>query len=109
LLCVAVQIGEGVELVHQSLRVDPAQLMPADDELAGIIADHDGLAGETMGMNAAPQCALGGNLHRVWRDVQGADAEPRKMRLPCNLVGEICLRLRRQLVITGPARARPRM
>jgi hypothetical protein len=32
-------------------------------------------------MNAAPQCALGGNLHRVWRDVQGADAEARKMRL----------------------------
>jgi hypothetical protein len=38
LLRVAVQIGEGVELVHQPLCMDPTQRMPTDDELTGIIA-----------------------------------------------------------------------
>ncbi len=33
----AVLVGEGVELVHQPLGVDPAQRMPAEIELAGIV------------------------------------------------------------------------
>ena len=39
----AVLVGEGVELVHQPLGVDPAQRMPAEIELAGIVADDDGI------------------------------------------------------------------
>ena len=54
LLRVAVQIGEGVELVYQSLCVDPAQRMPTDDELSSIIADDDSLLQEAVGTNAAP-------------------------------------------------------
>jgi hypothetical protein len=42
------------ELVHQPLRMDPAQRMPTDDELTGIIADDDGIAQEAMGVDAAP-------------------------------------------------------
>src|SRR5260370_41472438 len=39
----AVPVGEGVELVDQPLGVNPAQPMAADIELAGIVADDDGL------------------------------------------------------------------
>ena len=57
----AVQVGEGVELVHQPLGMDPAQRMPTDDELTGIVADDDGIAQEAMRLDAAPQRALGGD------------------------------------------------
>ena len=40
----AVLVGEGVELVDQPLGMDPAQGMAADIELAGIVADDDGIA-----------------------------------------------------------------
>ena len=93
----AVQIGESVELVHQPLRVDPAQRMPTDDELTGIIADHDGIAQEAMVMDAAPQSALGGDLHRVRGDLQSADTQAIEMDLPGGLMDKACLRLRRQL------------
>ena len=61
LLCVAVQLGEGVELMHQSLCVDPTQRMSANVELTGIIADDDGVAQEAVGMmlpHSAPSVAI---------------------------------------------------
>ena len=44
LLCGTLGLGEGVELVHQPLGVDPAQRVRADCELAGVVTDDDGLA-----------------------------------------------------------------
>ena len=101
LLCVAVQIGEGVELVHQPLCMDPTQRMSANGKLTGIIADDDGVAQEAVGMNAAPQCTLGRDLHRVWSDAHSTDAEAVEMRLPSGLVGKVCPGLRRQLADHG--------
>ena len=71
--------------MHQSLCMDPTQRMSANGKLTGIIADDDGVAQEAVGMNAAPQCALGRDLHRVWSDVQSTDAEAVEMRLPGEL------------------------
>ena len=64
LLCVAVQIGEGVELVHQPLCMDPTQRMSANGKLTGIIADDDHGAG-SRGHECCPtvhprsRCRLG--------------------------------------------------
>jgi hypothetical protein len=50
----AVVVVEGVQLMHQPFRVNPAQRMPADVELPGVIAQHDGIAQEFVRLNAAP-------------------------------------------------------
>src|SRR5512146_1207288 len=44
----AMQIGEGVQLVHQPLRMHPAQRMPANGKLAGIVADNHHVAQQPM-------------------------------------------------------------
>ena len=38
-----VQVGEGIQLVHQPLGMHPAQRMLPDRELPGIIAQHHGV------------------------------------------------------------------
>ena len=70
--------------------------MSANGKLTGIIADDDGLAQEAVGMNAAPQCTLGRDLHRVWSDAHSTDAEAVEMRLPSERIGKVCPGLRRQ-------------
>ena len=47
-------IGEGLQLMHQPFRVDPAQRVPPDGELCGIVAQQYGLAQEAVGVDAAP-------------------------------------------------------
>ena len=84
-------VGEGVQLMHQPFRMHPAQRMMADVELSGIIAQHHGVAEEFVRLNAAPQSALGGDPHRVGRDVERGEAEPVEMRQPSCLIGEACL------------------
>ena len=54
LLSGAMAIGESIQLVHQPFRMDPAQRVPADGELPGIVAQHHGIAQEAMRMDAAP-------------------------------------------------------
>jgi hypothetical protein len=51
--------------MHQPLRVNPTQRMPADVELPGIITQHDGLAQEFVRLNAAPQACWGGRPHGI--------------------------------------------
>ena len=89
-------VGEGVQLMHQPFRMHPAQRVLADVELPGVIAQHHGVAQEFVRLNAAPQCALGGDLHRIGRDVQRGEAEPVEMRQPCLLISEACLRFGHQ-------------
>jgi hypothetical protein len=50
-----VQVGEGVQLVHQPFRVHPAKRMVADIELASVIADNYDLAQQPMCLDATPQ------------------------------------------------------
>ena len=66
----AVLFGEGVELMHQPLRMNPAQTVPADLELAGIVADDHRFGEQAMRLDAAPQRALGGDLHRIGRHLR---------------------------------------
>src|SRR5216684_4732679 len=63
-----VAVGEGVELVDQPLGMDPAQPMPADIELSGVVADDHRLGEQTVGLYAAPERAFGGDLHRIGQD-----------------------------------------
>ena len=51
-------LGEGVELVHQPLGMDPTQGVPADIELAGIVADDHRVGEQAVRLDAAPQRAL---------------------------------------------------
>jgi len=90
------QIGEGVQLVHQPFRMDPAQRVLADRELSGIIAQHHGITQEVMRVDAAPDGAFGGDLYGVGRCGQGGEAEPFEMRRPGGLIGERGFRLFRQ-------------
>ena len=96
LLCVAVQIRE-VSRIHPPALDWSEQRKMANGKLTDIIADDDGLAQEAVGMNAAPQCTLCRDLHRVWSDAHSTDAEAVEMRLPSELIGKVCPRLRRQL------------
>src|ERR1700760_2394926 len=71
--------------------------MPPDGELTGIVADHNRLAQKTMRLNAAPERALSGDLHRVWGDPQSTDAKAVEMRLPGGLIDKSRLPMGSQL------------
>ena len=70
LLCGPLQIGEGVELMHQPFCMHPAQRVLADVELTGIVAQYHGVLQKPMRMDAAPLSPLGGDQHRVLDDRQ---------------------------------------
>ena len=78
--------------MHQPLRVNPTQCVPADVELPGIVTQHDGIAEEFVRLNAAPQRTLGGDPDRLRRDLQCVEPQPVEMRLPGGLVAEPRLR-----------------
>ena len=104
------RVGEGLQLVHQPLGMDPAQRVLADVELPGIVADDDGLAQEAVLGHGAPERALGGDADRVGRHRQPGEAEMLEMALPGRLVGEAAAAgALANRWITGPARARSRM
>ncbi len=67
----ALLVGEGLQLVHQALGMDPAQGMLADVELPGVVAEDNRVAQEPVGVHRSPQCALGGDTHRI-----GSRSEP---------------------------------
>ena len=92
----AVLIREGVQLVHQPFRVNPAQRVPSDIELPGVVAEHDGIAQEPMRLNTSPQRTFGRDPYWIWRYRQRVEAEPVEMRQPRRPVIEPCLRLRHQ-------------
>jgi hypothetical protein len=48
------RVGEGLQLVHQPLGVDPAQGVRADVELSGVVADDDRLVQEPVFRDGAP-------------------------------------------------------
>ena len=87
------QIGESVQLMHQPFRMNPAQRVPADVELTGIVAQHHGVLQKPLRVDAAPLSPFGGDQHRVLDDRQTGlrgrdDAKPVQMRLPCRLIDE---------------------
>src|SRR5712691_10883406 len=81
-------LAKGVELVDQALGMHPAQAMPPEIELSGVIADNSCRGQETMRPDAAPQSALGGDTDRVVTARQRGNAEPVEMRLPAQAIGE---------------------
>ena len=81
-------VGEGVELVNEPFCVHPAKGVQADIELTGVVADDHGVGQEAVSFDAAPQCAFGGNQHRVRIDLEGKDVELLEMRVPSRLIGE---------------------
>src|SRR5208337_4068637 len=66
----AVLVGEGVELVHQAFAMNPAQAVPADTELTGVIAYNHGVGKQAMRLDAAPQRPLSRHHHRVRSDLE---------------------------------------
>ena len=67
-LCLGVTAAviESIQLVHQTLGVNPAQrMMMSDIELPGIVAQHHRITQEPVRLDAAPQGSLGGDLDRV--------------------------------------------
>jgi hypothetical protein len=80
--------------------------MPTDIELSSIIAQHHAVAEEFVRLNTAPYGTLGGDPHRVGRDLQPAEANAVEMRQPSRLIGKAGLRLGRQ---TGDQRRRQNM
>jgi hypothetical protein len=97
------RVGEGLQLMHQALGVDPAQRVRADVELPGVVVDDDRLAQETMRGDGALQRTFGGDAGRVRGHLRPGEAELLEMALPGRRGGE--LRLRLQLLDHRP---RPR-
>ena len=89
----ALVVGESVRLVHQPLGVHPAQRVPADVELSGVVAENHGLAQEFVRVDAAPRRALGDDPLRLRREAQRGQPEPVEMRLPGPMVVKSCRRL----------------
>lgn len=87
-------ISERLQLMDQTLGVDPAQRVLTDVELPGVVADHDRLAQEPVCAHRAPQRALGGDAHRVGRHLQTGQAELLKMAQPRCLIGKLPLLMR---------------
>ena len=85
----AVLIAEGVELVDQTLGMDPAQGMACDLELAGIIAEDDGVGQQAVRLDGAPQRAFGGQPWRIEPVLEVVDAEALEVVRPGLLVGEV--------------------
>ena len=86
-------VGERVKLVYQPLRMDPAQRMFADSELADVVADNHSLLQKTVHLNAAPQRAFGRDLHRVGCHRQLRHPKLLKMRLPGRGIGKLLVRV----------------
>jgi len=97
------QAGEGVQPVHQPFGMNPAQCMPANRELPGIIAQHDRVTPEVVCVDTAPDGALGGDPHRIGsrsepmprkavsglgRRGQCGEAQPLQVCRPGGLIGE---------------------
>jgi hypothetical protein len=76
--------------------MDPAERLLAEAELAGVIGDDHRAGQQAMRLDRAPECAFGGDPHRVGGDREPVDAERRGMRLPGAVVGEELHRMRRQ-------------
>jgi hypothetical protein len=85
------QVGEAVQLVHQAFGMDPAEGMPADIELSGVVADDDGVGQEAVRLDAAPQGCVGGD-ERIRGGLAGPDGEPIEMGRPGRTIGEDPLR-----------------
>ena len=80
-------VGEGAELVDQSFGMDPAQAVLADIELTGIVADDHGVGEKAVGFDTAPQCAFGGDQHRIRIDLECRYSQPVEMGGPGDLIG----------------------
>src|SRR5277367_2758545 len=84
----AARLGERIEFVNQPFVMDPAQAMLTDVELAGVVADNDRVGEKTVGFDAAPQGAFGGDQHGIGMDLQGRDAETVEVCAPGRPIGE---------------------
>src|SRR5271166_3508889 len=87
-LGLALLIGEGIELVNETLGMNPAQAMLADIELTGVVTDDHRVRQKAMRLNAAPQVSLGGNHDGIGIDLDTLDAKSVEMRGPGCLIGE---------------------
>ena len=105
----AVQVGEGVELVHETLGVHPAEAVRTDFELSGVIADDGGRREEAVCLDAAPERAFGGDADRVGRDVERRKAEAVEMSLHALRSAKRVSPWPASKAMTVPARLRPRM
>ncbi len=76
--------------------MDPAQGVPVERELAGIVGEDHRVGQEPVRLDAAPDRTLGRDPDRIGRDHQRGDAELVEMPKPGGLVGEVPLGMLRQ-------------
>ena len=82
------QVGEGIEPVHQSLCMNPAQRMASHCELSGIVTQHHGVAQEVVRVDAAPDGPLSSNLHGIWRRGQSGEAKSVEVCRPGGMISK---------------------
>ena len=98
----AMQIGEGVQLMHQPFGMYPAQRVVANGELARVVTHNDHLAQQPVRLDTAPQRPFGCDTDWIRCDLHCVDAEAVEMSLPGSLIGEPCLSMRGQLMNDCP-------
>ena len=64
----SMSLREGVPFVPQPLGMDPAQRVPAERELTGVVTQHHGRAPKAVCIDAAPLSPRGGDLRMVLDD-----------------------------------------
>jgi hypothetical protein len=99
-------VGEGIELMDQPLGMDPAQSVPVDGELAGVIGQDGGVGQEAVALilpQSAPSVAI-----RTGSGVTLSAVMPSRSRCPIQAPASSKFRsgCASSLAITGPARAR---
>src|SRR6202795_5375890 len=87
-LGLALLIGEGVELVNETLGMNPEQAVLADIELTGVVTDNYRVRQKAMRLDASPQGSFAGNHDGIGIDFESQDAKPVEMRSPGCLIGE---------------------
>jgi hypothetical protein len=79
--------------------------MPADAELAGLVADDRRVPEQPVRAHAAPERALGGELDRIGGDLGPVEAERLQVRPPRRPIGEAPGRVRGEGVDHRPREA----
>ena len=88
----------GAKVAVLDVNTAGAQRVAADIELAGIVADDNGVAQQAVGCDAAPQRALGGDARGCEAALEPVDAKLLQMRrtgrgggeVPHRAVGQAC-------------------
>ncbi len=101
----AMQIGEGIQLMHQPLGMYAAQRVLTNCELARVATHNDPSGAAAHAPGRCPTARLPWRSDWIRCDLQHIDVKAIEMRLPDGLIGEPCRRCAANWSMTDLAKA----